>query len=721
MYALELEMAALRVFSLALLISALACGNHSGSSASASGGNAGSGSGIAGNGGSAGNDVATRSDITPAVLGNQDVVLSGDSVVKLPAGTTTYTGVISGPGTVRLVTSDGTCTPRTWVITRQSTFTLPEDRQLEVVTEAGPWPSMGYRLDVAGTNPPVLIIDPCITFQIGTNSAADDNPNLIATSDSKNPASVVNGEINLDNIQNDGLIALASSQFILLGEISGSGSITQLPDVWGGDSLRGPSSFSGVLALSTGHDFGSDHVSPGLTRAKAVINEGSWLVWSPANNVLTVTQDIYEAAYGNDVNFHPIGNARIIMSGVYSHTDNSPHGTPNLDDPGLGDPSLNLAKVIYRQTMTENGNDASYRGINIEAGGTVQWGDGTHHRFFLPSAPSPAEFAPALGAKNAYINLHRGGTLAFDYNGAVTLDVGITGGGGGPDRSGTPGTGNVTVMSTPGNDVTFAEPQDYNGTTTIEANATLRLGTGTPVPLDYVTLTNGVKSVEHVADYDGDSSLLTAESARGDAADAIVNDGTLIVQNTVLAITLSHMTGSGQLVQAGPAAVTVLASTYAGGTSIEDGMLVAGDERALGTGHIVNDATLALGTRGLHVLGNYRQGSHGRLRLHVGKGGSSQALVVDGRADLDGVVELVGRLRMGQRITLVRASSGVRGAFQRVEARGLDLEIRQTADTCSVRVIGTTAARPVRRHVAAEVTPRASRRARADPSTTSRR
>ena len=123
-----------------------------------------------------GTDAAARVDITSAILGNQDVTLGGDSVIKLPPGTTTYTGVISGQGTLRLAPADGTCTPSTWIITRQSTFTLPGDRQVEVVTKAGPWPGMGYRLDIAGSDPPVLLIDPCITFQIGTNTAADDNP-----------------------------------------------------------------------------------------------------------------------------------------------------------------------------------------------------------------------------------------------------------------------------------------------------------------------------------------------------------------------------------------------------------------------------------------------------------------------------------------------------------------------------------------------------------------
>lgn len=690
-----------------------AAAGSAGSSNSAAGGATGSGGNSGASGGSsgeAGSVDRVRIDITADILDSRDLTLMGDAVIKLPPGTSTYTGVISGRGTVRLVTADGTCTPSTWIITRQSTFTLPDERQVEVVTKAGPWPNLGYRLDIAGTNPPVLIVDPCVTFQIGTNTRADDNPNIIASADSKNAASVVNGEINLDNIENNGLIALASSQFILLGEISGSGSISELPEVWGGDSLRGTSSFAGVLALTTGHDFGSNRVAPGLSQAKAVINEGSWLVWSPANNVLTVTQNIYEAAYGGDINFHPTGNATIVMSGVYSHTDNSPHNTPNLDNPGLSDPSLNLAKVIYRQTMTVNGNDASYRGVNIEGGGTVQWGDGTHDRFFLPSAPSPAVFDPPLGKKNAYINLHGGATLAFNYNGAVTLNVGITGGGGGPNRTGAVGVGNVTVMGTPGNDVTFAQPQDYNGTTTVASGATLRLGTGAPVPLDYVTLTSGVKTVQHVADYDGDSSLLTAESARGDAADKIVNDGTLIVQNTTLPITLSHMSGAGKLIQSGPAMVTVLANTYAGGTWLEGGTLSADDEHALGSGDVVNDATLtATKARVIHVAGNYRQGDRGMLRLRVDERARRGLLEVGGHAELAGSLEIDSErmLRVGQRIVILHANGGIRGRFRAITAHGFELELRQTSDTCVVVVTGKKAPRRSTRRVSARATAKA--------------
>ena len=50
-------------------------------------------------------------DITAAILANHDVTLAGDAVISLPAGETTYTGVISGQGTLRLMPAGGTAKP----------------------------------------------------------------------------------------------------------------------------------------------------------------------------------------------------------------------------------------------------------------------------------------------------------------------------------------------------------------------------------------------------------------------------------------------------------------------------------------------------------------------------------------------------------------------------------------------------------------------------------
>jgi hypothetical protein len=628
-----------------------------------------------GGGGSAGagSPAESLADITAAIMQNQNVILAGDSIIRLPAGVTTYTGVISGQGTLTLAAASAS----TLVITQASTFTLPPERQVQTVTKVV-YPGAGYALNIAGSNPPVLTVNAGVTLQIGTNSAADNHPNIIATSDSKNVASVINNEINLNNILNNGTISLNSAHFILLGQIGGSGNVLQPPDVWGGNSMGGINNFGGVLSLSAGHDFGTNHVAASVPNAKAILNEGSFLVWSPPGSTVTIKQTIYEASFGGDINFHPIGNSRIVMSGVYSHTDNSPHNSPNLVNPTLSDPSLNLAKVIYRGGPNDiNGNDGSYRGINIEAGGTVQWGDGTHSKFFLPSAPSPAEVSPILGKKNAYINLHRGGTLAFNYNGPVTLNVGITGGGGGPLRDQSIGAGNVTVMGTPGNDVTFGQPQNFNGITSIEAGAILRLGTGVPVPLNYVTInaTTG-KSTFLQATYSGDSSLLTAESAGGLPANAINNAGQLIVQNTATNMTLSNISGAGSFIQQGGATTTLLNNTYTGSSTIKSGTVLAGSANAFGTGAVVNGANLALaaGQHTLTLASGFTQTASGNLTLAV-SGVDIDSITAAGPVVLDGTLtlQITGTFAPGQKLVLIRSAAGISGKFSVVNSNGVPL------------------------------------------------
>lgn len=628
---------------------------------------------------SAGAPADSAADITAAIMQNQNVTLAGDAIIRLPEGLTTYTGVISGEGTLTLALAGGSAS--TFAITQTSTFILPLARQVQTVTKVV-YPGAGYAFNIAGSNPPVLTVNAGVTLQIGTNSAADNHPNIIATSDSKNLASVINNEINLNNILNNGTISLKSAHFILLGQIAGSGHVIQPPGVWGGNSMGGVNNVEGVLSLSAGHDFGSNHVAASLPNAKAILNEGSFLVWSPPGSTVKISQTIYEASYGGDINFHPIGNSRIVMSGIYSHTDNSPHNSPNLVNPSLSDPGLNLAKVIYRGGANDiNGNDGSYRGINIEAGGTVQWGDGTHSNFFLPAAPSPAEVAPLLGKKNAYINLHRGGTLAFNYNGPVTLNVGITGGGGGPDRSQSTGVGNVTVMATAGNDVTFGQPQNFNGTTSIETGAILRLGTGKPVPLNYVTInaTTG-KSIVTQATYSGDSSLLTAESAGGLASNAIHNAGQLIVQNTATEITLSNMSGVGSFIQQGAAQTTLRNNSYTGSSTIKSGTVLAGTADAFGTGPVINSANLALaaGQHALTLASGFTQTSSGNLTLAIAgtsAGVDQDYITAAGPVVLDGTLTLnvTGTYAPGQKLILIRSATGVSGKFSAVLSNGVSL------------------------------------------------
>lgn len=211
-------------------------------------------------------------------------------------------------------------------------------------------------------------------------------------------------------------------------------------------------------------------------------------------------------------------------TGVYSWSDNA-----SLVHPTLSDPALNFTAVAHRSNK---------RGVNIE-GATVEWGDGTTNRFFLPG-----------DADTAYINMHFDGRdrsrLTLSYNGPVTLGVPISGGVY-HDTLAAPGQGDVVIAATRGNAVTFAASQNYDGSTTIARGASLRLGDGTAK---------------------GDSSLLLSSRYR------IVDSGELIAQNTAEPLHLSKISGLGALTQAGPATLTLTGNlTYTGATTVERGTL----------------------------------------------------------------------------------------------------------------------------------------------------
>jgi hypothetical protein len=236
--------------------------------------------------------------------------------------------------------------------------------------------------------------------------------------------------------------------------------------------------------------------------------------------------------------------------------------------------------------------------------------------------------------------------------------------------------------------VTFAQPQNYNGTTTVEAGAVLRLGTGKPVPLNYVTINNGVKSTALIATYSGDASLLTAQSLAGSASDAIVDDGQLVVQNTSTAITLAGISGTGSFTQAGLATTTLMANTFSGGTTIAAGQVVAGDANAFGGGSVANQSGLGVSVSGVSVVlgGDYVQSPGATLTLPVDVTTGAARLDVSGTATLAGalVLDFTGAPHAGQKFLLVSARGGLSGSFSSVVSHGAT--VRATQDGTSYYV-----------------------------------
>lgn len=467
--------------------------------------------------------AATATDITSQVLAGQNITLQGDSIVELPPRTTTYNGVLSGQGTLTVAGSG------TLVLTRDSSLTLPASRQHQsVTTSGGNWP---YPI-VADPDPPTVVVERGATLQYGNGGSAG----VIGHYPYALPK--INLALNQDNIQVDGTLVLdLSGPDVNLGTISGTGLVSQPRSAPARLDLAGDQPFRGVIAVGTTIGFGDASYRVALPNAHAILNDGSAIFYA-RDYTLTIPQDFFEQNYGTDINFHTWQAGKIVMTGVDSYSD-----TEGNSGPALSDPALNTRQIAHT---------VNFRGINIE-GATVQWGDGTTKRFFLPATPS-----------DSYINIHKNGSLTFDYNGPVTLDTPISGGVYHASLS-TPAYATVTLSPTPGNAVTFATPQNYHGTTAIGTGATLLLGTGTA---------------------GGDSALLT-----GTAKDAVVDNGALVARNITTPLSLSNITGSGSLAQSGMTRTTLTGPTsYTGATTVTSGTLALGP----GSGGIGSSSGLTL-------------------------------------------------------------------------------------------------------------------------------
>lgn len=577
-------------------------------------------------------------DVTADVLADRDVTLTGDTVVTVPAGTTTYGGVFRGEGTL---TVRGT---GTLVLTEDSDFTLPKSRQRQSVRTLG-----GNHPYVTTTrpDPPAVTVERGATLQYGNGGTTG----LIGHFPYNTPAF----RLNQDNIRVDGALRLSLKSAYNLGTVSGSGLITQPRFLWGTwDLTSGP--FSGVVDNGTQANAGRPEYATALPNVRKVLNQGTWTVDTPLGQTVTQRMDFYQREYGSDINVQSRPGGKVILTGQYSWSNQG-----GDTDPSLSDPALNWTPA------TKNVNK---RGTNIK-GANVQWGDGTTNRIFMPGT-----------AETVYINLlaaRSRSLLTFDYNGPVTLGAPI-GGGRFHDTLSAPGAGDIVIKGTRGNDVTFAAVQYYDGSTTVEKGAVLRLGSGRP---------------------GGDGGLYT-----GGSLYRLVNDGSLVLGNTARSLTLPRISGGGSLTQAGRATTTLTggAITYTGTTTVEKGTLalrggatlvhskairltsasarldavpsglrVTSSLSGKGTvkGAVTNEGVVA---GGLTVSGGYTQRAKGELVL------GARPLKVTGPVRLSGALDLAAAgTDPAREITVLdnKGGSKIAGAFKGLK-EGTRLELADT-------------------------------------------
>jgi autotransporter-associated beta strand protein len=450
-------------------------------------------------------------DITGQIRAGQDVVLNGDAVVNLGDGEEiTYGGHFSGVGTLTISGSGKL------ILTANSDFSIPEDRQTQTVEARGePW----WWNTIENPDPPAVTIEAGATLQYGDGTSTTGTLGHY-------PYDLPNFEWNALNHQVDGtLIVAVHGGRYHPGNLSGSGFIVQPRGTWDGLALAGNHTFSGVLYNGTVVHYSQREFLSTMPEVDTVVNQGSFIIDTQDGNDTVLDVDFYSREWGNDINFHSqIFGSKVVMSGVYSWADSGPD-----TDPSLSDPDLNYEVVAHNHNK---------RGINIE-GALVQWGDGTDNEFFIPG-----------NRDTVYINMHARrmrSHLILNYNGPVRLDAPISGGIF-HDTMSAVGVGDVTIAGTAGNDVTFADQQNYDGATTIESDAILRLGAG---------------------EDGGDGWLLT-----GGEQTAIVDDGALVVDNVEHEASLEDISGAGSLEQAGSATVTLTGGIeYTGATTVSAGTL----------------------------------------------------------------------------------------------------------------------------------------------------
>ncbi|MDV3287802.1 autotransporter-associated beta strand repeat-containing protein, partial [Salmonella enterica] len=148
---------------------------------------------------------------------------------------------------------------------------------------------------------------------------------------------------------------------------------------------------------------------------------------------------------------------------------------------------------------------------------------------------------------------------------------------------------------------------DALGSGDVTDNATLALNTGGT----FDNTISGSGKVEKSGD-----DALTLSGANSYTGGTLISGGTLIASNVEALGTgdvtnnatlelntggdfTNNISGSGQVVKSGDETLTLSGSnTYTGGTTINDGTLVATSVDALGSGDVTDNATLALNTGG---------------------------------------------------------------------------------------------------------------------------
>ncbi|EIV1575706.1 autotransporter-associated beta strand repeat-containing protein [Salmonella enterica] len=245
--------------------------------------------------------------------------------------------------------------------------------------------------------------------------------------------------------------------------------------------------------------------------------------------------------------------------------------------------------------VEKSGDDAlTLSGSNTYTGGTTI-NDGT----------LIATSVDALGSgdvtNNAVLELNTGGDFINNIGGTGRVEKS------GDETLTLSGANSYTGGTTISGGTLIASNVEALGTGDVTDNAVLELNTGG----DFDNAISGSGQVEKSGD-----DVLTLSGANSYSGGTLISDGTLVAtnvealgsgdvtNNAVLELNTggtfdNAISGSGQVVKSGDETLTLSGSnTYTGGTTINDGTLIATSVDALGSGDVTDNAVLELNTGG---------------------------------------------------------------------------------------------------------------------------
>ncbi|HCM4524420.1 TPA: fibronectin-binding autotransporter adhesin ShdA [Salmonella enterica subsp. enterica serovar Javiana] len=332
---------------------------------------------------------------------------------------------------------------------------------------------------------------------------------------------------------------------------------------WDGSKLTKQG--DGTLILSnTGNDYGDTEIDGGILTAKDAASLGTGDVTIAESATLALSQGTLDNNVTGGGQIVKTGNDELIVTG-----DNTYSG----------------GTTITGGTLTADYADSLGTGV-IANSGVLQVGEG--------------ELENTLSGSGSLVKTGTG-ELTLSGDNSYSGDTTITGGTLTADHADSLGTGviaNIGVLQ-------VGEGELEN--TLSGSGALVKTGTGELTLSGDNTYSGGTTIT---------GGTLTADHADSLGTGVIANSGVLQVGEGELENTLS---GSGLLVKTGTGELTLSGdNTYSGGTTIDDGVLIATNVNALGGGDVDNTGTLKLDAEGEFNLANVTTQSGATTELAKG-------------------------------------------------------------------------------------------------------